>query len=84
MNLQSGVKEGTTDENCVAGAGSLLLEFTVLSRLLGDGTYENLARRTNRKLWSLRDKVTGLLGRYHCFLILLAVILSVNFILQYS
>lgn len=67
MNLQSGVKEGTINENCVAGAGSLLLEFTVLSRLLGDGTYESLARKTNRKLWSLRNKVTGLLGWYYCF-----------------
>ncbi|VIO87744.1 ER degradation-enhancing alpha-mannosidase-like, putative [Brugia malayi] len=62
VNLQSGVKEGTINENCVAGAGSLLLEFTVLSRLLGDATYESLARKTNRKLWSLRNKVTGLLG----------------------
>ncbi|VDN22843.1 unnamed protein product [Gongylonema pulchrum] len=48
VNLLSGVSKGTVDENCPAGAGSLLLEFAVLSRLLGDSTYESLARRTNR------------------------------------
>ncbi|VDM97699.1 unnamed protein product, partial [Thelazia callipaeda] len=51
VNLQNGVKEGTVNENCPAGAGSLLLEFSVLSRLLGDSTYESLARKTNQKLW---------------------------------
>ncbi|VDM45751.1 unnamed protein product [Toxocara canis] len=62
VNLMTGVKADTVNETCTAGAGSLLLEFGILSRLLGDSTFENLARRTNQKLWSLRNKNTGLLG----------------------
>ncbi|MFH4975886.1 hypothetical protein AB6A40_002595 [Gnathostoma spinigerum] len=62
VNLISGIKAGTVNETCLAGAGSLLLEFGVLSRLLGDSSFENIARRTNEKLWSLRDPETGLLG----------------------
>lgn len=49
-------------ETCTAGAGSLLLEFGALSRLLGDPIYESMARRANRALWSARAKTTGLLG----------------------
>ncbi|VDD92224.1 unnamed protein product [Enterobius vermicularis] len=62
VNLLSGVKKETVNETCTAGAGSLLLEFGILSRLLGDNTYEDLARRVNQKLWSLRNKDSGLLG----------------------
>uniref|UniRef100_A0A914VDF2 alpha-1,2-Mannosidase n=1 Tax=Plectus sambesii TaxID=2011161 RepID=A0A914VDF2_9BILA len=62
VNLMYGVPWNTVNETCTAGAGSLLLEFGVLSRLLGDPTFEGLARRTNQRLWSLRDKDTGLLG----------------------
>lgn len=62
VNLLTGVNEGTVNETCTAGAGSLLLEFGILSRLLGDSTFEDLARRTNHKLWSLRNTNTGLLG----------------------
>uniref|UniRef100_F1LDG4 alpha-1,2-Mannosidase n=1 Tax=Ascaris suum TaxID=6253 RepID=F1LDG4_ASCSU len=61
VNLLTGVNEGTVNETCTAGAGSLLLEFGILSRLLGDSTFEDLARRTNHKLWSLRNTNTGLL-----------------------
>jgi hypothetical protein len=59
---------------CVAGAGSLLLEFGVLSRLLNDPTYEFLARRTNRALWNARDNETGLLGEeedYYLFVVII-------------
>ncbi|KAK3930490.1 ER degradation-enhancing alpha-mannosidase-like protein 1 [Frankliniella fusca] len=49
-------------ETCTAGAGSLVLEFGVLSRLLKDPTYEELARKASRTLWNLRSKTTGLLG----------------------
>ena len=64
VNLMYGVPWNTVNETCTAGAGSLLLEFGVLSRLLGDPTFEGLARRTNQRLWSLRDKDTGLLGSF--------------------
>ncbi|CAD6199704.1 unnamed protein product [Caenorhabditis auriculariae] len=62
VNLQRGVLPGTVNLTCTAGAGSLLLEFGVLSRLLGDETFENLARKVNKKLWSLRNPTTGLFG----------------------
>ena len=57
-----GVLPGTSTETCTAGAGSLLLEFGILSRLLNDPIFENCARRANQKLWQLRHKETGLLG----------------------
>ncbi|CAA93106.2 alpha-1,2-Mannosidase [Caenorhabditis elegans] len=62
INLQKGILPGTTNSTCTSGAGSLLLEFGVLSKLLGDDTYERLARRVNEKLWNLRNEVTGLHG----------------------
>ncbi|CAO4374308.1 unnamed protein product [Caenorhabditis nigoni] len=62
VNLQKGVLPGTTNFTCTSGAGSLLLEFGVLSKLLGDDSYERLARRVNEKLWTLRNQATGLHG----------------------
>jgi len=38
VNLQTGVGHGT--KTCAAGAGSLILEFGMLSRLTGDPRYE--------------------------------------------
>ncbi|GMT22061.1 hypothetical protein PFISCL1PPCAC_13358, partial [Pristionchus fissidentatus] len=62
VNLQRGVLPGTINETCTAGAGSLLLEFGLLSRLTGDPSYASLARRINRILWKMRNAQTGLLG----------------------
>ncbi|PAV89733.1 hypothetical protein WR25_11207 [Diploscapter pachys] len=62
VNLRLGILPDTINETCTAGAGSLLLEFGILSRLLKDHTYEHAARRINEKLWQLRDPITGLLG----------------------
>lgn len=53
---------GTSNETCTAGAGSLLLEFGVLSRLLNDPTFEEKARKVNEILWEFRNKETGLMG----------------------
>lgn len=50
-----------TTETCSAGAGSLVLEFTVLSRLTGDGRYEELAKRAFWAVWSRRSEI-GLIG----------------------
>ena len=44
------------------GAGSLLVEFAMMSRLLGDPVYEGVARRAMRSLYSLRNRDTGLVG----------------------
>ncbi|VDM69641.1 unnamed protein product [Strongylus vulgaris] len=62
VNLIRGVLPDTVEETCTAGAGSLLVEFGILSRLLGDQTFERTARRINERLWQLRDKNTGLPG----------------------
>jgi hypothetical protein len=48
-------------ETCSAGAGSLVLEFTVLSRLTGDGRFEELAKRAFWAVWMRRSAI-GLIG----------------------
>eukprot|EP00076_Gallus_gallus_P044726 XP_025010264.1 ER degradation-enhancing alpha-mannosidase-like protein 1 isoform X1 [Gallus gallus] len=62
VNLKKGVPPNSNNETCTAGAGSLLVEFGILSRLLGDSTFEWVARRAVKALWSLRSNNTGLLG----------------------
>lgn len=62
VNLRQGLPQPPTVETCTAGAGSLVLEFGLLSRLLDDPVYEGYARRANKVLWNLRAKSTGLLG----------------------
>nr|CAD7456261.1 unnamed protein product [Timema tahoe] len=62
VNLRQGLPPYSASETCTAGAGSLVVEFGVLSRLLGDPVYEGYARRANKALWNLRDNTTGLLG----------------------
>ena len=63
VNLQNGVPSDCINETCTSAAGTLLLEFGVLSRLLKDPVYESVARRALRGLWSYRSNVTGLFGR---------------------
>ncbi|RKF59913.1 ER degradation-enhancing alpha-mannosidase-like protein 1 [Erysiphe neolycopersici] len=48
-------------ETCTAGAGSLVLEFTVLSRLTNDPRFEQLAKRAFWAIWEKRSSI-GLLG----------------------
>ena len=60
--FRKGVPEDGVRETCASGAGSLVLEFGLLSRLLGDPVYENRARRAVDVLWGLRSEVTGLTG----------------------
>ncbi|KAM6980058.1 ER degradation-enhancing alpha-mannosidase-like protein 1 [Aplochiton taeniatus] len=62
VNLKNGVPADSINETCTAGAGSLLVEFGILSRLIGDSTFEWVARRAVRALWKLRSNETGLLG----------------------
>lgn len=42
-------------ETCSAGAGSLVLEFTVLSRLTGDGRFEEVAKKAFNAIWARRS-----------------------------
>jgi hypothetical protein len=44
-------------ETCSAGAGSLLLEFSTLSRLTGDMRYENLAKAAFWAVWDRRSSI---------------------------
>ncbi|XP_068714333.1 ER degradation-enhancing alpha-mannosidase-like protein 1 isoform X1 [Montipora foliosa] len=62
INLWSGLPSTFHKETCTAGAGTVLLEFGILSRLLGDPTFENLARKAVTSLWRQRSRETGLLG----------------------
>ncbi|KJZ77385.1 hypothetical protein HIM_03109 [Hirsutella minnesotensis 3608] len=48
-------------ETCSAGAGSLTLEFTVLSRLTGDARFEQAAKRAFWEVWHRRSEI-GLIG----------------------
>lgn len=52
---------GDITETCSAGAGSLVLEFTTLSRLTGDERFEQLAKRAFGAIWNRRSSV-GLIG----------------------
>lgn len=68
MNLKYGVPKDCINETCTAGAGTLVVEFAILSRLLGDPVYESFARRAVKRLWKYRSNVTGLLGKYSTLL----------------
>jgi hypothetical protein len=59
MNEDEGPMEIT--ETCSAGAGSLVLEFTVLSRLTGDSRFEQLAKRAFWAVWYRKSSI-GLIG----------------------
>ncbi len=67
LNRDSNLGECNVDgspeitETCSAGAGSLVLEFTVLSRLTGDARFEQLAKRAFWAVWSRRSSI-GLIG----------------------
>ena len=52
---------GELTETCAAGAGSLVLEFTTLSRLTGDPRFEQLAKRAFWSVWE-RKSAIGLIG----------------------
>lgn len=48
-------------ETCSAGAGSLVLEFSILSRLTGNMKFEQLAQKAFDAVWTRRS-VVGLVG----------------------
>ena len=49
------MEQGESIETCSAGAGSLMLEFGLLSRLTEDPKYEAAARRAFFAIWSRRS-----------------------------
>ncbi|CAL8470523.1 g10065 [Coccomyxa elongata] len=62
VNLRKGVSAGETRITCTACAGTLLLEFGLLSRLTGNPTYEQKALHAARQVFGIRSTVTGLVG----------------------
>jgi hypothetical protein len=48
-------------ETCTAGAGTLVLEFTTLSRLTGNPSFEQAAKRAFDAIWQRRSQI-GLVG----------------------
>ena len=61
VNLGTGAVDLNSRHSCTAAAGTLLLEFGLLSRLSGDARFEAVARRAVRALWRRRS-AAGLLG----------------------
>lgn len=70
VHLRDGVRLDAeqVNETCTAGAGSLLIEFGLLSRLLRDPTYEAAAARVVRRLLQIRSNATGVRLMYCIFL----------------
>jgi len=62
VNLKHGLPQDGRTTTCTAGGGSLMLEFSLLSRLLGDPIYEIYARRAVSGLYNRRNTHTGLVG----------------------
>ncbi|KAG0958748.1 hypothetical protein G6F32_000022 [Rhizopus arrhizus] len=58
VNLRRGVPPTETTETCTAGAGSLILEFGLLSRLTGDEKYERAAKRALKSVWDKRSHLS--------------------------
>lgn len=63
VNLRFGVPKGETEIASTAGAGSLLIEFEVLSSLLKDNRYGDTAYNAALALYSRRSFL-GLLGKH--------------------
>ncbi|RPB26615.1 seven-hairpin glycosidase, partial [Terfezia boudieri ATCC MYA-4762] len=55
--LRSSEPPDTLPTTCPAGAASLLLEFTLLSRLTSDGRFEEVSKRAFASVWSMRSDI---------------------------
>lgn len=63
VNLQNGVPPGETPVASLAGAGTLVLEWELLSRLTGRPVYGQVARLAARALW-MRQSKFNLVGKH--------------------
>ncbi|CAI2174560.1 11956_t:CDS:10 [Funneliformis geosporum] len=61
VNLKYGVSKYETHETCTAAAGTLIIEFGVLSRLTNDTRFEDVAKQALFGLWNRRTDL-NLLG----------------------
>ena len=67
INLKDGITDSLLSSEkdkftCTACAGTLLLEFAVLSRLTGDKTFEEKATKTLDYIWDKRNRASNLVG----------------------
>lgn len=65
VNLRHGKSDLFSEVTCTAGVGTLILEFKMLGKLVGDPMFEVVAKRAMNKLWELRDIKTGLIGNVY-------------------
>ena len=63
VNLVDGIPNGESKVASLAGAGTLSLEFELLSRLTGDESFGQEAKLASRALWMRRSK-KDLLGKH--------------------
>eukprot|EP00040_Diaphanoeca_grandis_P044258 m.11812 g.11812 ORF g.11812 m.11812 type:complete len:814 (-) comp8994_c0_seq1:39-2480(-) len=63
VNLRHGIPPGESTVTSLAGAGTYLIEFGMLTRLTNDHRYENAARGAMRALWARRSAI-GLVGNH--------------------
>ncbi|GBG26883.1 Mannosyl-oligosaccharide alpha-1,2-mannosidase [Hondaea fermentalgiana] len=66
VNLLRGVEPRETTFTCTAAAGTLLMEFGLLSRLSARPEFEAKARRAMLALWNRKHPDTGLVGNTIC------------------
>lgn len=64
VNLLQGVPKDETKVASTAGAGSLLMEFGMLSRLTGRSEFFNVARKALLALYKARSSSTNLIGAH--------------------
>ena len=57
INLEYGVQSDESQTTCVAAAGTLLIEFGVLSRLTGDSKFEAAARNAVIAIYDRRSSI---------------------------
>ena len=62
INLKFGVPNNSFNHTCTSGAGTLILEFGMLSYLTNNPIYEQVAKKAMDVIFSKRNSQTGLFG----------------------
>jgi ER degradation enhancer, mannosidase alpha-like 2 len=63
VNFKKGVPENEVQVTSVAGAGTFLLEFGLMSHLVGNSTYLQIAEKAAKEIFNRRSQI-GLLGNH--------------------
>ena len=64
INLRKGVAKTEIDVTSTAGAGTFLLENTIISAVTGNASFERYARRASESLLRHRSAATNLVGNH--------------------